>query len=83
MLRAALQRMGREDLIGPRKDQLVPRWQPVGTGNVPEGQRRKRGVAPRPGTALTQHTGLPPRSNGAEGANRGKPSGARRRRPSA
>jgi uncharacterized radical SAM protein YgiQ len=61
MLRAALQRMGREDLIGPRKDQLVPRWQPVGTGNVPEGRRRKGG-APARGTALTQHTGLPPRA---------------------
>ncbi|MBX7081680.1 MAG: YgiQ family radical SAM protein, partial [Nannocystaceae bacterium] len=59
MLRAALRRMGREDLIGDGRDQLVPHWQPAGTGERPEGRRRKDG--PRPGTALTQHTGLPPR----------------------
>ncbi len=58
MLRAALRRMGREDLIGDGRDQLVPHWQPAGTGERPEGRRRKDG--PRPGTALTQHTGLPP-----------------------
>ncbi|HWB81858.1 MAG TPA: YgiQ family radical SAM protein [Nannocystaceae bacterium] len=57
MLRAALQRMGRDDLIGDGKHQLIPSWQPKGTGDTPEGRRRK----PRPGTALTQHTGLPPR----------------------
>ena len=59
LLRVALQRMGRADLIGPGKHQLIPRHQPAGTGKTPEGHRRKQG--PRPGTALTQHTGLPPR----------------------
>jgi uncharacterized radical SAM protein YgiQ len=39
MLRAALKRMGREDLIGSGKLQLVPRWQPKGTGGLPEGRR--------------------------------------------
>ncbi len=78
MLRAALQRMGREDLIGPRKDQLVPRWQPVGTGNVPEGRRRKDGV-PKAGTALTQHTGLPPH----HGRNPGRSRAGRVSRPPA
>ncbi|MBK6921323.1 MAG: YgiQ family radical SAM protein [Deltaproteobacteria bacterium] len=58
MLRAALHRMGRGDLIGDGRHQLVPSWQPAGTGAAPEGRRRKLG--PRPGTALTQHTGLPP-----------------------
>jgi hypothetical protein len=39
MLRAALKRMGREDLIGSGKHQLVPRYQPRGTGLTPEGRR--------------------------------------------
>jgi uncharacterized radical SAM protein YgiQ len=51
MLREALRRMGRSDLIGGGKHQLVPSWQPGGG-------RGRRGV--RPGVALTQHTGLPP-----------------------
>jgi uncharacterized radical SAM protein YgiQ len=43
MLRAALKRMGREDLIGNGKAQLVPRFQPRGTGDAPEGRRNARG----------------------------------------
>src|SRR5262249_9036134 len=39
MLRAALKRMGREDLIGNGKHQLVPRYQPPGTGKSPAGRR--------------------------------------------
>jgi radical SAM superfamily enzyme YgiQ (UPF0313 family) len=39
MLREALIRMGRDDLIGPRADQLVPWQQPAGTGHAPEGAR--------------------------------------------
>ena len=52
VLRDALVRMGRTDLIGSGKQQLVPAWQPTHT----------RGPRPgiRPGVALTQHTGLPP-----------------------
>jgi uncharacterized radical SAM protein YgiQ len=42
MLRAALERMGRGDLIGSGKRHLVPRFQPRGTGNAPEGRRTKR-----------------------------------------
>ncbi|HEX6396594.1 MAG TPA: YgiQ family radical SAM protein, partial [Steroidobacteraceae bacterium] len=40
MLRAALKRMRREDLIGNGKHQLVPRFQPKGTGKAeaPEGR---------------------------------------------
>ena len=38
LLREALKRMGRADLIGPGKHQLVPSWQPAGTGN----ERRRR-----------------------------------------
>jgi uncharacterized radical SAM protein YgiQ len=32
LLRDTLKRMGRADLIGPGKHQLVPNWQPAGTG---------------------------------------------------
>jgi uncharacterized radical SAM protein YgiQ len=62
LIREALTRMGRTDLIGPGKAALVPAWQPPGTGRGGEGRRTPRG--PRPGTALTQHTGLPPRAHG-------------------
>jgi uncharacterized radical SAM protein YgiQ len=57
LLRDALRRMGRDDLIGGGKDQLVPNWQP----KTPTRTRGAAPVQPRPGTALTQHTGLPPR----------------------
>ena len=44
----------------------VPPWQPIGTGLQHEGQRGRGGYTqqPRRGTALTQHTGLPPRAGG-------------------
>jgi uncharacterized radical SAM protein YgiQ len=62
MLREALTRMGRADLIGNGKRHLVPSFQPAGTGGLGEGRRRKHGnQRPRKGSALTQHTGLPPR----------------------
>jgi uncharacterized radical SAM protein YgiQ len=52
LLREALKRMGRADLIGSGKQQLVPAWQPAGTGDAPP--------RPAPGARLrTQHTGLP------------------------
>ncbi|MBS0395932.1 MAG: YgiQ family radical SAM protein, partial [Proteobacteria bacterium] len=58
LLREALKRMGRADLIGSGKHQLVPAWQPAGTGGA--------GPAPaRGGRIATQHTGLPrPRAAG-------------------
>jgi uncharacterized radical SAM protein YgiQ len=59
LLREALRRMGRADLIGNARQQLVPAYQPAGTGARPEG-RRSAGARP----FRTQHTGLPrtPRS---------------------
>jgi uncharacterized radical SAM protein YgiQ len=66
ILREALRRMGREDLIGNGKKHLVPSWQPAGTGDAPEGSRRPPRTERRAearvhkGVALTQHTGLPP-----------------------
>jgi uncharacterized radical SAM protein YgiQ len=55
VLREALRRMGRADLIGNGKQQLVPSFQPAGTGESTEGKRG--GPAHRP--FKTQHTGLP------------------------
>jgi hypothetical protein len=42
LLREALKRMGRADLIGNGKHQLVPAWQPAGTGR-PAGHRGTTG----------------------------------------
>ncbi len=60
-IRAALKRMGREDLIGPLPTCLVPR---DGGGKPSTGERGGRG--PRRGAALTQHSGLPPRDAGGK-----------------
>jgi len=67
ILREALKRMGRADLIGGGKRHLVPPWQPAGTGQTPEGRRRPRTSLP----FRTQHTGLPkpPRSRGGRRVN--------------
>jgi uncharacterized radical SAM protein YgiQ len=54
LLREALRRMGRADLIGNGRRHLLPAYQPAGTGTRPEG---KRGAPARP--FRTQHTGLP------------------------
>jgi uncharacterized radical SAM protein YgiQ len=52
VLREALRRMGRADLIGSGPHQLVPAHQPFGTGRAPEGRRR----AGKPTPFRTQHT---------------------------
>jgi uncharacterized radical SAM protein YgiQ len=67
-LREALRRMGRADLIGSARHQLIPAYQPAGTGQHREGARRPAGTRP----IRTQHTGLPsvPR---APGPRRGRP----------
>jgi uncharacterized radical SAM protein YgiQ len=54
VLREALRRMGRADLIGSGRNQLVPAYQPVGTGDNAEGRRSQHSRPFR-----TQHTGLP------------------------
>ncbi len=75
ILREALGRMGRQDLIGPAAVQLVPwqqplGWQPkVGKTYAERMDARKQGGGagtgqrpkPKRGALLTQHTGLPPR----------------------
>jgi len=55
VLREALRRMGRADLIGSGKHQLVPAYQPSGTGDNAEGRRNVGTNRP----FRTQHTGLP------------------------
>jgi uncharacterized radical SAM protein YgiQ len=83
LLREALRRMGRAELIGPGREQLIPAWQPRGTGEAAEGQRRAQ--APRAGQPLraqpmrTQHTGLPrmPRAPGKPAAKPGAKPGAK------
>ena len=60
LLREALRRMGRADLIGNGKQHLVPTYQPIGTGQSHEGKRRpKAGAAAKGQPFRTQHTGLP------------------------
>jgi uncharacterized radical SAM protein YgiQ len=53
LLREALRHMGRAELIGPGRHQLVPSYQPPGTGLAHTAPRG----APR--AFRTQHTGLP------------------------
>ncbi|MER2514668.1 MAG: YgiQ family radical SAM protein [Nitrosomonas ureae] len=81
LLRDALKRMGRAELIGNGKRHLIPTWQPAGTGSTGgEGVRagRKHGVQ----HFLTQHTGLPPKNPPAINADhRSPPATHRRKRP--
>jgi uncharacterized radical SAM protein YgiQ len=69
MLRDALRRMGRADLIGNGTHQLVPAYQPAGTGQRHEGRRTPARGRP----FRTQHTGLPDRPAGASGRGRRRP----------
>ncbi|MHB1871271.1 MAG: YgiQ family radical SAM protein [Steroidobacteraceae bacterium] len=60
VLREALRRMGRAELIGSGKQQLVPAYQPAGTGLTPAGRGGARAAGgKRPLPFRTQHTGLP------------------------
>jgi uncharacterized radical SAM protein YgiQ len=55
ILRDALKRMGRADLIGPGKRHLVPDWQPAGTG-LGGGEGRRTGRKHGAQRFMTQHT---------------------------
>ena len=70
MLREALKRMGRADLIGSGKHHLIPAWQPAGTGDAHEGRRSAAGTQSKPQRFRTQHTGLKgvslPRAGGSQ-----------------
>ncbi len=79
LLREALKRMGRADLIGNGKRHLVPAWQPRGERVARKGGRGANASAARP--FRTQHTGLPrtPKPPGGRGT-RAKPGRRSRRR---
>ncbi len=78
LLREALKDMGRADLIGNGKHQLIPTHQPKTDGSYQSARKKNssveagvsKKVTPQKGRILTQHTGLPPRETGA-----GKPAG--------
>ncbi len=78
LLREALKSMGRADLIGNAKHQLIPTNQPLNkesgeystarkkNSSVAGDSRKRSGSQPQKGQILTQHTGLPPRVTGAK-----------------
>ncbi len=72
VLREALKRMGRADLIGNGRHHLIPAYQPVGPG--------ARSPLERPGALpfRTQHTGLPKSGRGGAKAPGGLKAGTRR-----
>ncbi|MFL6600447.1 MAG: YgiQ family radical SAM protein [Steroidobacteraceae bacterium] len=76
VLREALRRMGRADLIGSGKHQLVPSYQPSGTGDNAEGRRNDGAGRP----FKTQHTGLPstPRTPSKAKTQRARPGSPRK-----
>ncbi|SDG56520.1 uncharacterized radical SAM protein YgiQ [Pseudomonas benzenivorans] len=73
LLREALERMGRSDLIGNGKHQLITAYQPAADGyqsarrknSTPAGSKKVAGAASGKATTplLTQHSGLPPRAS--------------------
>lgn len=66
LLRDALKKMGRADLIGNGKHQLVPRFDPPGcrgAHHASDKGKASRINTPRKGAIQTQHTGLPPRQH--------------------
>jgi len=71
LLREALKTMGRADLIGNGKHHLIPTFQPMTDGSYLSARRKNSTALPVKASAvvkgrmLTQHTGLPPRDNGA------------------
>jgi hypothetical protein len=65
LLRDALKRMGRADLIGNGKQHLIPAYQPVGRPSARPGRKDAAPTLP----FRTQHTGLPK----SGGARAGKP----------
>jgi uncharacterized radical SAM protein YgiQ len=75
MLRAALRKMGRADLIGDGELHLIPTSQPVAGQGYRASRRKNTEQAHQRRTSkkiLTQHTGLPPREDGGKPARAGK-----------
>jgi len=78
MLRDALQKMGRADLIGNGKKHLVPTWQPAGTGGQGEG-RRVSGKTNRPSANNAAQKGKRFQTQHVRPAAKSKPTKKRRR----
>jgi uncharacterized radical SAM protein YgiQ len=75
MLRGALRKMGRGDLIGDGPSKLIPANQPDADHGYRVSRRKNTEQAHQRRTGkkiLTQHTGLPPREDGAKPARAGK-----------
>ena len=76
VLREALKEMGRSDLIGPGKHQLIPATQPQGDGGYQSARRKNStpvGSKKIGKPLLTQHNGLPPRaSDGSKAWSKGE-----------
>lgn len=75
MLRGALRKMGRGDLIGDGPSKLIPASQPDADDGYRASRRKNTEQAHQRRTGkkiLTQHTGLPPREDGAKPARAGK-----------
>jgi uncharacterized radical SAM protein YgiQ len=87
LLREALKSMGRADLIGNGKHQLIPTYQPATDGGYVSARRKNSTLAGtqaapaavKRGRLLTQHTGLPPRDTGAAPAAPSARPGVRRK----
>ena len=78
LLREALKEMGRADLIGPGKHQLVPAWQPAGTGTT-GGEGRRMGAKKGAQVFLTK--GADKATLGRSGGEDAAPAAARPSRP--
>ena len=75
LLREALKKMGREDLIGNGKRHLVPSWQPAGTGQKPEGRRAGKPTAHKDARRGTKKSAAGPKHR--KQGTKGKPSGGK------
>jgi uncharacterized radical SAM protein YgiQ len=65
LLRAALRKMGRADLIGDGAQHLIPAHQPNEATDYRSPRRKNSSGSHQRRKILTQHTGLPPRETGA------------------
>ncbi|CAO3405160.1 YgiQ family radical SAM protein [Azospirillum palustre] len=80
ILREALKRLGREDLIGPGEEHLIPGWQPVGATAKPREKGGKTFLTQQAGQGrrVVPPVGKAPGAKPAAGAG-GKPSGMKPR----
>lgn len=83
LLRTALRRMGRADLIGENQGSLVPTHDPDSVKDYKSPRRKNSASAHgrrKRGRMLTQHSGLPPRDDGSS-SNKGRRKTSARKKP--